>query len=186
MLRVWLLLHRALSLGYNPITLNITYKYNRICLLLSSFKRLPKNIIFWYYSPYRRVLERRVGPNDWDNCEEVEEKYMQEKLMNWLDQNMPSRGFTSDRQLAIAADLATSAISKVRRGVQPLGWKACAKIADAMSVSRQLILTLAGHLENQDEWDSETTFIVNEFLDLDDRDQQEIMALIRFKKQQAN
>jgi len=113
-------------------------------------------------------------------------KNMQEKLLSWLDENMASRGFTSDRQLCLAADLATSALSKTRTGVQPLGWKACAKIADAMGVSRQLVFELAELVDEQPEWDAEVTHVMNELLTLDEKDQAEIAALIRFKKQQQD
>ena len=112
-----------------------------------------------------------------------ENEKIQVALLEWIDENAQKKGFKSDRQLAIAADLSASAISKARRGTQKLGYDACSRIAEAMGVSRQLTLTLGGHLEPEPEWTPEITQVVYAFMELpDDKTRKQALDMIRILK----
>lgn len=111
---------------------------------------------------------------------------MQTKLLEWIDEEAPKRGLYNDRMICKAAGLTPSVLSKARSGYQPIGWEACLKIADAFSVPQQVTLVLGGHIDPpKNNWSHETEELLSLFANMDAKDREEIMLLIRHKAKQA-
>ena len=108
---------------------------------------------------------------------------MQEELLNWLDEEGPKRGLYNDRIISDKAGLSPSTISKSRTGFQPIGIKACIKIAEAMGVPKQVVLVLGGYIDEGAQWDAEIEELVELFTNISDSDRREILMLLRMKNQ---
>lgn len=66
-------------------------------------------------------------------------------FIEWLDVELDQRGW-SDYKLAKVAHISHPVISKARAGLQPIGWDACVRIADALELPPHLVLEKAGLL----------------------------------------
>lgn len=109
---------------------------------------------------------------------------MQEKFLDWLTEEGKKRGLMSDRAICKATDLSPSVISKARTGTQPIGFEACARIAEAFNIPTHVVLARAGHIDNpREKWDVETEELIEKFVTLSPRDREEIMMLVRLKSQ---
>ena len=108
---------------------------------------------------------------------------MQSELLNFIDEwSEKDPSVSSDRKLALKADISPSTISKARTGMQEIGWEACIKIADALGVSPQVVLVKAGHLEPPNaEWDADTEELVRLFAGVDPEDREMVMMILRHK-----
>ena len=101
-------------------------------------------------------------------------------FLDWLDGILSQKGMT-DYQLAKAANISHTVISKARSGLQPIGWEACSAIARALEIPQSEVLIMAGHLERprdhvpgQAEWDDLYDRLTKE-------DREELMAMARLK-----
>lgn len=110
---------------------------------------------------------------------------LQTDLLEFIDEKQrQSVEIASDRKLALKADISSSTISKARTGMQEIGWEACVKIADALGVSRQIVLVKAGHLDAPtDDWDAETEELVDLFANVAPEDREMILLILRHKAQ---
>lgn len=105
-------------------------------------------------------------------------------FFEWLDALLRQREL-NDNQLAIKAGISNSVISKARTGLQPIGYEALAKIADALYVPRPTVWQLAGY----DRPAAEATPARDEWVGLFDLltpdDHAELLAIARLKADRA-
>jgi hypothetical protein len=106
---------------------------------------------------------------------------LQIELLTWLDNEMKRRHL-NDSLLLKRAELSHSVISKARNDIQEIGWEACVKIANALSVSPQIILVKAGHLPQPKEpWSPVEEELVSMFSKVDPKDQDMILEILRHR-----
>jgi len=101
-------------------------------------------------------------------------------FVEWIDEQEELKGWT-DYRLAKEAGISTSILSRARNdGVVPK-WEVCVAIAEALNVPPVLAFRKAGLLPADPNIDDTIEQILHETKDLNDQDQNEVLAFIRMK-----
>lgn len=94
----------------------------------------------------------------------------------WFDGVRRNKDF-SDRQMADAAGISHSVISKARSGTQPIGYDALQKIAAKFGLSTTEILRLAGRVGQDEALSPAQKLWLSVFDDLDEFDREELLGI---------
>lgn len=96
----------------------------------------------------------------------------------WFDGVRREKDY-SDRQMAEAAKISHSVISKARSGTQPIGYDALVKIGSAFGLSAPMMLKLAGRTGQDEALSPEQQAWLAIFDALDEIDREEMLAIGR-------
>jgi transcriptional regulator with XRE-family HTH domain len=106
-------------------------------------------------------------------------KLAPKEFIDWLGQEIKKRGW-SLRDTARAAGISHTPISYALNGELP-SFDTCIALADAFSVSRELVLRMAGYLPKPPNYTPTIEEGLSLLESLSEDDRQEILAAMRFK-----
>lgn len=98
----------------------------------------------------------------------------------WFDERQKDFDL-NDSGVAGKAKIAQSVISKARSGVQPIGYEALSKIADALETPVTTVFALAGLIDAKEALSPEKAALNSMFDDLSELDREEVLAIIRVR-----
>jgi len=106
---------------------------------------------------------------------------LQPELLSWIDEREREHPILkNDRQLALAAGISPSVLSKARSGEQEIGMKACLAIAHAFNVPAWILLAKAGYIDHPEgDLDEKAAELVHIFMQLPEDAQRRLVEIAK-------